>query len=253
MKTLSLSGSAALVTGSSQGLGLGIAHGLRESGAAVAFHGHETRPDHLPDATPYLRADLLDPDAPAELIRGAIAALPELNLLVCNAGSIFDLPFLDMDIERWDRTQNLNVRATYFVVQAFARAMVERQRPGAVVITSSINGFQAEIDSSAYDTSKGALVMMTRTLAQALAPYDIRVNGIAPGMMLTPLTERGLISDPTAAELYAKRTLLNRLGTPEDCAGAVSFLLSPAAGYITGQVLSIDGGMGISQLGRITP
>ena len=95
--------------------------------------------------------------------------------------------------------------------------------------------------------------MMTRTLAQALAPYDIRVNGIAPGLMRTPLTERWLKTDPVGAKLYAKRTLLNRLGTPEDCAGPVSFLLSPSAAYITGQVLAVDGGMGISQIGNITP
>ena len=252
MTTLSLADNAALVTGSSRGLGRGIADGLFASGAKVVFHGHDPRPDDLPNV-PYLEIDLLADDAPIRLIADAFAAEPGLNLLVCNAGSIFDIPFLEMDLERWDRTQNLNVRATYFTVQAYARRMVEHQRPGAVVITSSINGSQAEIDSSAYDTSKGALVMMTRTLAQALAPYDIRVNGIAPGMMRTPLTERWLNTDPAGAALYAKRTLLNRLGTPEDCAGAVSFLLSPAAGYITGQVLAIDGGMGISQLGNITP
>lgn len=253
MKTLSLSGNAALVTGSSQGLGLGIAQGLLESGAAVVFHGQDARPVDVPKSSAYFSHDLFDTTVPAQLIHDAFQAQPELDLLVCNAGSIFDIPFLEMDLERWDRTQNLNVRATYFVVQAFARAMVERKRPGAIVITSSINGSQAEIDSSAYDTSKGALVMMTRTLAQALAPHDIRVNGIAPGMMRTPLTERWLNTDPAGAELYAKRTLLNRLGTPEDCAGAASFLLSPSAGYITGQVIAVDGGMGISQLGRIQP
>ena len=253
MKTLSLAGSAALVTGSSQGLGLGIAQGLLESGATVVFHGHEVRPAAVPEPSTYLVHDLLDPAVPAQLLAAALQAEPALDLLVCNAGSFFDLPFLDMDLATWDRTQNLNVRSTYFVVQAFARALIERQRLGAVVITASINGYQAEINSSAYDTSKGALVMMTRTLAQALAPHHIRVNGIAPGMMRTPLTERWLNTDPAGAELYAKRTLLNRLGTAEDCAGAVSFLLSPAAGYITGQVLSIDGGMGISQLGQIQP
>lgn len=252
MTNPSLKDSAALVTGSSRGLGRGIAEGLIEAGAHVVFHGHDSRPEDLPH-NPYVEIDLLSEDAPNRLVAEAFATAPELNLLVCNAGSIFDIPFLDMDLERWDRTQNLNVRATYFTAQAFARRLVEHERPGAIVITSSINGSQAEIDSSAYDTSKGALVMMTRTLAQALAPHHIRVNGIAPGMMRTPLTERWINSDPAGAELFAKRTLLNRLGTPEDCAGAAAFLLSPAAGYITGQVLAIDGGMGISQLGNITP
>lgn len=253
MKTLSLSGSSALVTGSSQGIGLSIARGLQESGAAVVFHGHTSRPPEIAEHESYLTGDLLDPDSPAQLVADAFDAHPELDLLVCNAGSFFDLPFLDMDLAAWDRTQNLNVRATYFTVQAFAREMIARQRSGAVVITSSINGTQAELDSSAYDTSKGALVMMTRTLAQALAPHDLRVNGIAPGMIRTPLTAGWLDSKPSQRELYAQRTLLNRIGTAEDCAGAVSFLLSPAAGYITGQILTIDGGMSVSQIGNLKP
>lgn len=252
MTNPSLKDSAALVTGSSSGLGRGIADGLIEAGARVVYHGHDPRPDDLADSA-YVQIDLLEDGAPNRLIDRAFTSAPELNLLVCNAGSIFDIPFLEMDETRWDRTQNLNVRATYFTAQAFARRLVEHRRPGAIVITSSINGSQAEIDSSAYDTSKGALVMMTRTLAQALAPHHIRVNGIAPGMMRTPLTERWLNQDPAGAELFAKRTLLDRLGTPADCAGPVAFLLSPEAGYITGQVLAVDGGMGISQLGNITP
>lgn len=251
MKTLSLSGNAALVTGSSQGIGLSIGRGLQESGARVAFHGHADRPTDLAATESYLTGDLLDPTTPAQLVAAALSAHPQLDLLVCNAGSFFDLPFLDMDLATWDRTQNLNVRATYFTVQAFAREMAARHRPGAVVITSSINGSQSEPDSSAYDTSKGALVMMTRTLAQALAPQGIRVNGIAPGMIRTPLTAGWLDAQPAQRELYEKRTLLNRIGTPEDCAGAVSFLLSPAAGYITGQIITIDGGMGISQIGNL--
>ncbi len=138
-------------------------------------------PASVPADCAFLPGDLLDPDAPAALVAAAFREKPALDLLVCNAGSFFDAPFLEMDPARWDRTMNLNARATYFAVQAFARELLARRRPGSVVIVSSTNGLQSEEDSTAYDASKGALVMMTRTLAQALAPHRIRVNSVAPG------------------------------------------------------------------------
>ena len=146
---------------------------------------------------------------------------------------------------------NLNVRAAYFLVQAFARELVARQRPGAVVIVSSTNGFQSEEESTAYDTSKGALVMMTRTLAQALAPHGIRVNGLAPGLIRTPLTIPWIDTQHEKRRHYEKKILLGRVGEAEDCAGTAVFLLSPASAYITGQVLVVDGGLTVGQIGRM--
>jgi NAD(P)-dependent dehydrogenase (short-subunit alcohol dehydrogenase family) len=251
MKAFSLAANSALVTGSTKGIGHAIALGLREAGAGVIFHGSK-RPDHLPAGSPFLAADLQAADAPATLIADAFQELPGLDLLVCNAGSFFDLPFLEMDADRWERTMNLNVRATYFLVQAFARGLVERRRPGSVVIVSSTNGFQAEDDSTAYDTSKGALVMMTRTLAQSLAPHGIRVNGLAPGLIHTPLTNGWLGGQkPEARRHYEKKILLGRVGQPEDCAGTAVFLLSAAAAYVTGQVLVVDGGLTVGQIGKL--
>jgi NAD(P)-dependent dehydrogenase (short-subunit alcohol dehydrogenase family) len=251
MKAFSLAGSTALVTGSTQGIGLAIAQGLRDSGAAVVFHGNTARPASVPADCAFLPGDLLDPDAPAALIAGAFRQKPALDLLVCNAGSFFDAPFLEMDLTRWDRTMNLNARATYFAVQAFARELIARQRPGAVVIVSSTNGLQSEEDSTAYDASKGALVMMTRTLAQALAPHRIRVNSIAPGLIRTPLTAPWIDTQAEKRRHYEKKILLARIGEPGDCAGAAAFLLSPAAGYVTGQVLVVDGGLTTGQIGRM--
>lgn len=251
MKAFSLAPSAALVTGSSKGIGRAIAQGLHDAGARVILHGNTSRPATLPEGAEFVAADLLSPTAPAELVTAAFSARPELNLLVCNAGSFFDLPFLEMGVQEWDRTMNLNVRAAYFLVQAFARELVARHRPGAVVIVSSTNGFQSEEDSSAYDTSKGALVMMTRSLAQALAPHRIRVNGLAPGLIRTPLTAPWIDGQPARRHHYEKKILLSRIGEPEDCAGAATFLLSPAAEYITGQVIVIDGGLTVGQIGRM--
>ncbi len=251
MNAFSLAPSAALVTGSTKGIGHAIALGLGAAGADVIFHGTE-RSAPLPAGGTFLSADLSTADAPAELVTAAFRARPALDLLVCNAGSFFDVPYLEMDATRWERTMNLNVRATYFIVQAFARELVARQRGGAVVIVSSTNGFQAEDDSTAYDTSKGALVMMTRSLAQSLAPQRIRVNGLAPGLIHTPLTDSWLGGKkPETRRHYEKKILLGRVGEPVDCAGAAVFLLSPAAAYITGQVLVVDGGLTVGQIGRL--
>ena len=252
MKAFSLATSAGLVTGSTQGIGHAIALGIQESGAGIVFHGPGDRPASLPAGAAYVAGDLFDAATPAALVTAAFQANPALDLLVCNAGSFFDLPFLDMEPGRWERTMNLNVRATYFVVQAFARELVARKRGGAVVIISSTNGLQSEPDSTAYDTSKGALVMMTRTLAHSLAPHGIRVNSVAPGLIHTPLTAGWLNGKrPETRRLYEKKIMLGRIGEPADIAGAAVFLLSPAASYITGQVLVVDGGLTTGQVGQL--
>jgi NAD(P)-dependent dehydrogenase (short-subunit alcohol dehydrogenase family) len=251
MKPFSLASSAALVTGSSKGIGLAIAEGLHAAGAAVVFHGNTSQPATLPPGSAFVRGDLLAPEAPAQLVAAAFQAKPELNLLVCNAGSFFDKDFLAMGLPEWERTMNLNVRAAYFLVQAFARELVARKRPGAVVIVSSTNGFQSEEESTAYDTSKGALVMMTRTLAQALAPHGIRVNGLAPGLIRTPLTAPWIDTQHEKRRHYEKKILLARIGNAEDCAGTAVFLLAPASAYITGQVLVVDGGLTVGQIGKM--
>lgn len=251
MKSLSLAGRAALVTGSSRGIGLAAGIALREAGAETVFHGRENPPRDVPRGAPYVPVDLSEPGAPDALAGKAFAAAPNLDLLVCNAGSFFDTPFLEMDEQRWNRTMNLNVKSVYFLVRAFAKRLADEKRPGAVVIISSTNGFQAEEDSTAYDTSKGALVMMTRTLAQSLAGHNIRVNGVAPGLIRTPLTGGWLDAKPEKRRHYEKKILLGRIGEAEDCAGAVVFLCSPAAAYITGQVLVVDGGLTVGQIGKM--
>ncbi len=251
MKAFSLEGRAALVTGSSQGIGLAMAAGLHEAGARVVCHGLKERPLVLPEWARYVACDLCDPASPAELVAAAFAQEPGLDTLICNAGSFFDVPFLEMTRERWDKTVQLNMASVFFTAQAFAQRLVAQQRGGCIVITSSTNGFQAEADSCAYDASKGALVMLTKSLAVSLADHGIRVNGVAPGLIKTPLTA-GLhhASDSGMMQHYEKKILLQRLGTPEDVAGAAVFLCSAAAGYITGETIVIDGGLTTCQIGR---
>lgn len=248
----SLEHRAALVTGSSQGIGLAIAAALREAGARIVQHGLPPHPDNLLPGATYVSSDLTADDAAHRLIEGACSAEPGLDTLVCNAGSFFDVPFLDMTAELWEKTMKLNLRAAFFLTQAFARRLIARNAPGSIVIVSSTNGFQGEADSVAYDTSKGGLVMMTRSLAVSLAPHRIRVNGLAPGLIRTPLTEVWM--QTRAHDLlphYENSIPLARIGAPRDCAGAAVFLCSDSASYITGEIIVIDGGLTISQVGRM--
>jgi len=252
MKAFSLTDRAALVTGSSQGIGFALASGLREAGAHVVFHGLPARAENIPADSAYVSADFLQLGAPTQLIAAAFAAEPHLDTLVCNAGSFFDVPFLEMTRDLWDKTVQLNLTATYFVAQEFAKRLVAAQRTGCIVITTSTNGFQAETDSTAYDTSKGALVMLVRSLAVSLADHRIRVNGIAPGLIKTPLNAAWMESrSDDLPRHYEKKILLGRIGKPEDCAGAVVFLCSPAADYITGEIITIDGGLTVGQIGKL--
>ncbi len=249
LASFSLAGRTAVVTGSSRGIGLACALMMREVGARVTFHGIETRPEVIPEDAPYIEADLAQPEALSRLIRETMENGPAPDLLVSCAGSFFDVPFPEVTPAIWEKTFDVNVRSAYFLAQAFAKC--RGNDGGSIVLVSSTNGYQAEVDSTVYDTSKGALVMMTRTLAMALAPQGIRVNGLAPGLIRTPLTAPWLESDHALRAHYERKILLNRIGRPEDCASACVFLCSDASAYVTGQTLVVDGGLTCGQVGRL--
>ena len=247
-----LTGTRALVTGSSKGIGEAIARYLSDSGADVYSHGRkpEGRPEPVaPDHD--LTADLFEPAGPASLVEAAFEREPDLDTLVANAGGFFDKPLFEMDPADFHKTLRLNLEATFEACQAFARKRTATGKPGNLILISSTNSFQAEDESVAYDTSKGGLYMMTRSLATSLAPHNLRVNGVAPGLIRTPLTETTLVNNPDIVAHYERKILLRRVGEPGDCGGACAFLASPAANYVTGHVIVVDGGLTVAQIGRM--
>ena len=248
----SLGGHTALITGSTQGVGAAIAVALARAGSNVCLHGLVL--DAEADRTMQrclefgvkaeLRlADLTDPDAVLELAAETLDAHPEIDLLVNNAGTYVDLPFLEMTPERYRKTMSLNVDAPFYLTQAFARHWVERGIAGRVLMTGSINGMLAEPDHVAYDASKGAIAAMVRSLCVSLAPLGIRVNSLAPGLVRTPLTGAVLDADPDIDRWMRLHTPNGRVPAADVCGDTAVFLLSDAAEHIHGQTLLVDGGM----------
>ena len=249
-----LKGHAALVTGSSKGVGRAIAEACAAAGAHVVIHGRSLGPDaeqvmercrsHGVRAS-FVPGDLSEPTEPAvtELFEQAVAAEPGLDILVNNAGQYYDVPFEEMTPERFDKTLQLNVTSAYFLTQRFARRWMADKVAGRVLFIGSINGTQAEPVSTAYDISKGAVEMMVKTLAVTLAPHAIRVNGLAPGVVLTPQTKWIVDAHPDKADWVRYHTPNGEIPDADVCGPGAVYLLSDDASHVHGHMLMIDGGM----------
>ncbi|MGF1527260.1 MAG: SDR family NAD(P)-dependent oxidoreductase [Candidatus Competibacterales bacterium] len=245
LSAFDLSHHTAVVTGASRGLGRAIATGLARAGARVVAWGRD--PEALAETQRALAAlgdhhqsalmDVRETDTVAR----AVAALEQVDIWVNNAGVEQLCPSLDVDEATWDLIVDTNLKGAFFCSQAAAKAMVAQGRGGAIVNLGSLASQVGIPTAVPYSSSKTGLLGMTRGLAAEWAPLGIRVNAIGPGYFRTQMTEP-FYRDAAWQQSMLARIPAKRFGKPEDLVGAVVFLASPAAAYITGQLLFIDGG-----------
>lgn len=245
---MDFSGKAALVTGSSSGIGAAIVKELAARGASVAVHyrgnadGANTIAAEIRDEggiCAIYQADVSATEQAAELVKQVQSDLGGLDILVNNAGTTRDTLLLSMKEEDWDAVMATNLKSLYAVTRAALRGMI-RKRWGRIINISSVVGISGQAGQSNYAASKAGMIGFTKSLAREVASRNITVNAVAPGFIPTALT--GVLTDEQRESIIAN-TPLGRMGTPEEIAWAVAFLASERSGFITGQVLTVDGGL----------
>jgi 2-deoxy-D-gluconate 3-dehydrogenase len=242
-----LEGKVAIVTGASRGLGQGMALALAGAGADIFTVDVLECSDTLAKVRAMGRrcethaVDLTAAGAPAQVTERAVATLGKVDILVNNAGIIRRADFLEFSEKDWDDVMNLNIKAVFLLSQAVARKMVNQGTGGRIISVASMLSFQGGIRVPSYTSSKSAVAGLTRLMACELGPKGISCNAIAPGYMATDNTT-ALRADAARNQAILERIPLGRWGTPDDLQGAVVFLASPAAAYVNGFTLAVDGG-----------
>ena len=241
MSFASLEGKVALVTGASRGIGRAIALELGRAGAEVVV-GYRTGRDEAEAVAAEIggravESDVSDPDSAKALVEAA----GDLDILVNNAGLTRDGVLARMSDEDWRTVLDTNLSSVFYTCRAAARPMMKR-RGGAIVNVSSIVGIHGNFGQTNYAASKAGIIGFTKSLARELGSRNVRANVVAPGYVRSQLTD---VLPESATEAMLQNTPLGRLGDPDDVAGAVRYLCSDAAAFVTGAVLLVDGGLGM--------
>ena len=241
MTFCTLEGKTALVTGASRGIGRAIAVELAEAGAAVVVSyrsgADEAEALAAEIGARAVQADVSDPASAQALVEEA----GDLDVLVNNAGVTRDGLLVRMSNDDWDTVINTNLASVFYTSRAAVRGMMKR-RSGSIVNISSIVGIHGNWGQTNYAASKAGIIGFTKSLAKELGSRNVRANVVAPGYVKTQLTD---VLPEEATALMLQNTALGRLGDPEDVAGAVRFLCSEEAAFVTGDVLLVDGGLGM--------
>ncbi len=245
---IDLTGKAALVTGGSRGIGRAIALRLATQGADVAF-SYKGNAAAAADTTAAIealgrralaiQADVSDVSAADGVVKATLDAFGKVDILVNNAGITRDDLIMRMSEEAWRSVLETNLFGAFWMIKAVTRPML-KARGGRIINMTSVSGQAGQMGQANYSAAKAGLIGLTKATARELASRGITVNAVAPGFVLTELTQD--LPEPLKAEITA-RTPLGRFGTTEEIADAVAFLASDEAGYITGQVLAVDGGL----------
>ncbi len=242
---------SALVTGASYGIGAAIAEVLARDGYDVAVS--ELKTDALDDTLAKIKShgargvpvalDVRDQASVEAAMQKMVVEFGKLDLLVNNAGVLLRKPVVDLTREEWSTVMDVNLTGTFFMSQQMGRHLIGAKRKGSIISIASTHGIVGIGGISAYGISKAGITQMTRMLAIEWAEHGIRVNAIAPGTTETPTRKKSLGADPARRQMMIDRIPFKRFCTEADVAGLASYLASPAADYVTGQTILVDGGL----------
>ncbi len=249
MELFSLKNRLALVTGSSQGIGLAIARGLGKAGATIILNGRDSAKLEVAQAqlaAEGLRVhcaafDVTDETAVAAGIARLEQELGPISILFNNAGMQFRTTLEDYPLEKWRELMRVNVESAFIVGKAMARHMIPR-RQGKIINVASVQSELARPSIAPYTTTKGAIKMLTKGMCADWAKHNIQVNALAPGYFKTPLNQ-ALVDNPEFSSWLEKRTPAGRWGNVEELVGAAIFLASDASSFVNGHILYVDGGI----------
>ena len=247
---MKLSDKVAIVTGSSQGIGRGIAMKLAESGADVVINyrkndemagGVAERIRSLGRKALTIRADVSESADVDRMVLKTLESFGKIDILINNAGIFIGGGIVELKEEIWDRVMAVNLKGVFLCCQAVGKFMIANHIEGSIINIASISGKLPELNGNAYSPSKAGVISLSALLAVEWAQYGIRVNSLSPGPVMTPLQQK-IYSTPALLAARNRGIPMNRHGQPEEIGNAAVFLASADAGYVTGENLSVDGG-----------